>query len=525
MGLTLKPNQLLSRAIRFNTAQGRTGAAVLGGTGGDGILSVAARKIKNLSRLEGQGEEGGLLQRLFNMGGALVGFIGKLVGAISFSVTAAVGWIFGRIEQIKAFDWNATDQELQQMIDGQNVAIASAWGNVVGQGIGWLAGIAVGYGIGFICPVIGGSVLARAIASRTAEEAVQEVLPGLRSALTATVGGMANNTIIRGYMNIRSLIKSLPLDRLSAILGGDTARWVKDKWGGEGEPDLSFNNQMDNAVESISNQALRAFVENALDEGWDSFMEAGFVIAQEIDDAYQQNRVAVSKALGAEKTVIVQPDVRNDDEQLTFQNVPQKLLIPTIQTALNQHRTIYNRDVGSIVGTTADEYIRARPQLRKLIILFRSRQSPPWRNSDGTRCKEVSYAIPDVKRGLTWQEIKAVASRFTWGKYRAVATLDNQRQMHVYGATAQEAEQKLRQLLTLSTASILRLTISEEEITPTALIKRPTEVYPSFGTLMARTANLSGQGRTTIDGRSYTEQIRRFELWTPEPPLGFEPLP
>ena len=151
--------------------------------------------------------------------------------------------------------------------------------------------------------------------------------------------------------------------------------------------------------------------------------------------------------------------------------VPQKLAVPFIQATLNTQRLLYNRDVGEIIGQPHSEWIKARPQLRQLTIVFRSRERPPWRHTNGKRCREASYTIPDVRKGLTWEEIKRAASPFTWGKFRATANLDNQRQMAVYGTSEAEAKKKLLQLAQLSDAKIMTISLAEEELRPAKMKK------------------------------------------------------
>ncbi|MBE9179112.1 hypothetical protein IQ268_11120 [Oculatella sp. LEGE 06141] len=525
MVLELKPNQLLSRAIRWNSSKGITGSGVLGSLGDSKILNPDIRKINPIARIDSQtDEDGGFLGWLWDSAKTFIGFIGKIFGIAKFSLTAAWGWLSGRFEQIKAFNWNASDLQLQSMLDSQNVALASVWGSLIGQGIGWAAGIGVGYSIGFFCPVIGGSFLAKSIAGSVTTESIEELLPQLRSALGQTAGALANSFLISGYMQFRRLLKTAPRDLLESVFGEGTSDFIRRQWGAEGGPDYSFNATMDSAVQDIDNAIVQTFIENLLEESWDSFMESGFIIAQELDEAFQQTRVVQKEQFGPDKTLEIKPDVRSD-EVLVFQDVPQKLLEPAVMGLINQQRLVHNRDMGSIISQPVDEYIRARPQLRKLVLLFKGRSRPPWKNPDGSRAKEVCCAIPDARRGLTWDEIKTAAQPFTWGRFKAVATLDNQRQMHVNAATKEMAENTLLRLAALSTAEILRLTVSEEERTPTPLRKTATDVYPAYATLMARTASLTTEGRTMLDGRTFTEEIKRFELWTNNPPLGWEGLP
>jgi len=520
MSLDLSVGLLLSRKIRANAAAGKKGGELL-----NAITSttVAPRKITSLTKLRPEGE-GNLIQNVWNAAVKFAGFIGGLVKAVAFSATKIWSWVIGSIERLKAFNWNASDDELKTMVENQNVALAGLWGGVVGQGFGWLAGIAVGYGVAFLCPVIGGAALARLVSTKVGKEAIEELLPTLRNALAQTANALATSALISVYTNYRRLLKSAPEAFLKRIYGDETTYFIKNLFGNKGGPDMSFNVQMDEAIERIDNKYLQEFLEEFFDEAWDSFTEAGFIVAQEIDEAFAQHKAAQKEQFGPERTIEIIPDREAEDESLKLINMPQQLAVPAIQQTLNTHRLMYNRDLGEVIGTPAGSMGRANFQLRQLVIMFQSRPHPPWRELTGKRCRRAEVQIPDLKVGVSWSDIKAAASPYTWGRFRCTANMDNRRQMAVYGSTRQEAETKLRRLALLSDSNILTLSISEEEDRPEKLKKHPTQMYPAYATLINRHNSIDGQGRTSIDNRTYDEKNIRFPLWVETEPRNLPPL-
>lgn len=518
MSLKLEAAQLLSRRIRTNASNGIRGSGLINAAFG----MTQTRKIGNLFNLKSS-SSGNILSFLWDAASKFIGWMGGLIKGIAFSASAVWSWLIGRIEQIKTFDWNASDEAYTKMMEAQNTRLASLWGGILGKGVGWFAGIAIGAGIGFLCPVIGGASLAKTVSLAVGTEALEEFIPALQSALVQTAGEFANRAILNGYMNYRNFLKRAPRDILVRLYGNDTADFIQRTWGGKGGPVISFNSKLDEFVDSIENDAIQAFVEEFLDESWDSFTEAGFVIAREIDDALQQFKVGDKAVSGTPRSVVLEPDKRAE-ESLTFVNVPQKVLMPTVQQTINAHRLIHNRDVGAIVGQPEESFGRATPLLRQLVIVFRDRPRPPWRHAEGKRCREVSYTIPDVKIGLTWREIKQAADSFMWGKWRATAHLNNRRQMAVYGASAEEAKAKLRELMRLSTAQIASLSVTEEEDRPQKLRKEAARMYPVYATLLARRNSVDGQGRTTLDDRILDEQVIRIPLWVDSAPNDLPPL-
>lgn len=465
---------------------------------------------------------GGIIVRIFNPLSRIAGFLFASLSWVAVRVTDIFSWLLTGLSRLASFDWNASDQRLIALQKNQNIAIAAAWGAVVGEGLGWLAGIGVGYGVGLVCPVIGGAGLARFISSRIVDEALGSITTNLRNAIFSTVEGLSNNLLLSAYIQYRKLLKLLPRGVLASVYGPDNADFIKDFWGNEGGPVMTFSGFIEETVEEIDNNTLRAFVENLLSEGWDTFVEAGFIIAYELDTALTQSRQAQNDILGEERAVILQPDIRGDEK--LFIAGKEELARQTIDSALNTFTFIQNRDVGQIVGSPVNDYLITRPLMRKMNVIYRNHERPPWTTRD-VKLKEVSYAIPDVKTGLTWQEIKQAAKAYTWGPYRATAKLLNGRQMAVYGATRSDAEDTLLRLLTLSTTSIVSLTVSEERVRHQSLRKSPVPVYPAFAHLLVRQSSFLEGSFTNQQGQEFTEERSRILLWPDEEPDGYQPIP
>jgi hypothetical protein len=458
----------------------------------------------------------------FNQSG-LTSFLSSAVNLLGWAggglASNIFNWVRDRTEQIKAFNWNASDQELEGLMESQNIRIATTWGSALGGAFGWLVGIGVGYGISFLCPVIGGAALAKTVATNVSAEAIGEVTRGISGAISQTAGALANNALISTYINYRKLLKSLPDSILKGIYGKDTAGFIKNNWGTEGQPVVSFNSKMDEFVESIENKKLRAFVEAFLEESYDSFLEAGMIVAYEIDAAYAQAKRATENTQGKRRVVRLTPDKRKKEEQLMLTASSNDLETETLST-LNNYRLIANRDVGQIVGQPAEEYLSAKPLRRQLtIIMKKGKKQPPW-NINGKKCQQVTITIPDAITGLSWRRVKEACKPYTWGKFRATANLDNGRQMAIYASNKSEAERVLKRFLTLSTAKPLSISVTEEvEKKNIALKKEPVQVFPAYATLLVRLPT-TGEGREFLDGSKLADDLIRVDLWMDQEPKG-----
>lgn len=488
------------------------------------IVQQGLRKIDLNFNLTGQvagGGEGrpGILNRIFNLGRRLVGFItNRILPILGISASRIFGWLVSGWQAIWQFNWNATDNQLRQQFQSQNIAIASAWGSAFGQAFGWTVGIAIGYGVTLICPVVGSAALAKYVAGEALPEALEELGQTFGQAIRVTASAFASRGVMQAYMGYRKALRNMPRSVLVTLYGEETADFVRNQWGNEGQPNISFATQMEERIEALP-PVQEAFWENFFDEAWDGFTEAGYIIANELDAAIETARAGSKNLLGTTKTITVQPDNRST-ETYAFTG-PQTLVQSAVQTTLNNFRTIHNRDVGQIVGQPAEDWYRARPQRRKLTIVFKELERPPYRLSNGRQPKQASYSIPEPKPNLSWERIKTAARPYTWGKFRATANLTNGRQMAVYGGSAQEAENKLRDLLDLSTCEISTLSISEEKERNPRLRKEATRLYPSTGCLLVRRASVDTSGRTDIDGNTWDEEHIRFDLWTRSQPPEF----
>lgn len=502
MPLTLAKSGLLSRVTRSDIVQ-------------NGI-----RKLDlDYSFAEQSQDNGNLVQRILDFGSRAVGFLWNAVRGIKITATAIYGWLVARVTEISQFDWNATDAELEATIRQRNIGLAGIWGGSAGTILGQLAPIAIGAGIALFIPVIGGPALALAVVASATPEALEEIFASIRTALGATVSTAARNTITSGYINLRKLIKSVPQETLKKIVGEKLANWIKNTWGSESAPRLSFADTLENKIEEIENPYLKAFAEEAADEFFDNFIESGFIVAQSLDQAIAEARAAQVKNKGQQRAVLIQPDDRTPEMALTV--FGQEIDVRNaVQTTINSYRQIASKDVGQIVGQPVEDWYKGRPQRRKMTVVFKELEKPPYYRRGGY-VQSATYTIPDPRPNLSWERIKLACKPYNWGKFRCTANLDNGRQMGVYGASPVEAEEKLRDLLSLSTAEIVTLSITEEKDRNPKLRKSATRLYPATGIALVRRPSLDTVGRTDLEGNTWDEDHVRFDLWTDTEPEEF----
>lgn len=428
------------------------------------VRKLVGERIVNLAEdytSSGEGETS-FLGQVFNIGLKLVGFaVQAVLTGIGWAISDLWDVVVEAYFELKYFDWNQTDEDLRAELATNDAALAGALGRLAGTSLVWLTGIGVSTGLSFKFPVLSGK-----IALELAEEGGQEIRSALTNLIIVSRQNAVKSALYGGLLTARKL----------EFFGLKPVTENKKPW--------SFAEGLDNFVESLPSTSVRSFVNQFIDSIEDSIIEMGYVISYTLDDFYLSQRAANQSMLGQQRTIELTPDLRVEDERIIIES-PQELAITTTQGVIAQHQLIYNRDLGQVVGMPEQDVVRAAPQRRKLKIIYRAKESPPWKLEDGSTAKTVEVSIPDAKPSVTWTELKTTAKRYTWGQYYVTALLDNGRQMRVHCVSYNEGEQQIKELIKLSTANVVKFfhgVVATEDSDPTRR-KKPTLVYPAYAKL------------------------------------------
>jgi hypothetical protein len=450
----------------------------------------------------GDNNQGGnVVTWLFSSAAKLGGFIlSKIIEGTGWALIGLLKWCIQGLITLYTYDWAQTDKQLQDQIDSNNRQIITAIGQAIGTGSVYIVSIVIAGLATFKFPVIAGNVLLK-----LAEEGGEETRSQIMNIINATRNATSQNFVINCFLTARRmrLFGAKPIDK-------QREPWI-------------IADQIEKQIDSVKDENFKAFL-NGFKEGTeDAIFETLYVVAYGIEEAYRASKLANQRMKGKEKLIEIIPDRNNDDERLIIRGGSEEIK-PVVMNALATNKVIRNRDVGQLVGMPLIDYVKANPYIRKLSITFRGKDRPPYRTENGRQVKIVNYNIPDVKIGLTWEEIKVACKPFNWGKYRCTANLSNGRQMAVYGASPAEAEDALRDMLKLSTAKIQTLSVTEEKDRDAKLRKDAIKVYPAFATLLVRQTDLTDPQYVDLEGKGYTSYSQRIELWHDSKPSDLEPL-
>ncbi|MDB9375750.1 hypothetical protein [Nodularia sphaerocarpa] len=492
------------------------------------VRSAIGDRIFNSSLDQQDSGDGGgsIVSTLLGLGGRLLGFLVGSVGSVlGFSLSLLWGMVTNAAQFIWNFNWNISDSQIDQQIQQKWNAISGMLGGTLGNALGYLGcGVLPGATIFSFNAAMGAYVL-----GNVGEEMAEEFLSNLSNLIRYTFMSGIESLILSGFKNIRHLIKSN-----SVLIGrilGDNAEAAINAWGASGSKPWSFALATEEAVESISNEAVKNFVEEFLEESWEGCVEAGYVVANSIESfiALEKLKQQQLPSLGKTRFVEITPDRSIESQKIVLAG-PEQVLKSQIVSTLSNYQMMEDKDIGAFVGAPLDDYLRAKPRTITLVIQFFSNQQPPWAKVGTQRLISSTCQIPDIKRErIDWARIKLACggtNGFMFGRFRVTGLLNNGRQMTIYGASADEAEERLRALLYFSDAELIKKpTITEDRTEDTAgsYIKQPRRIYPAYFTIFNQFQVPGAPGGSIpINGQRFIKKQERIDLWTDQEPLDFD---
>lgn len=426
-----------------------------------------------------------------------------IAGAIRFF---AIKLVFGQLWEIlvekyfelKTFDWNQMDSEIENQIKSNNEQIAGAAGSLFGSGLVWTVSATIAGKLIGRYPVLAGR-----IALELADEGKSEVTGQLNNFFIVARNSLITNLILTGFLTLRRL----------RLFGLAPVATEKKPW--------TIADKVDEFIDKNFSGMLEAFIRQALEQIEESLIEVGYIVSLTIDDFYAAQKEAMDEE--PERTLIITPNKEAEDEQLVLSG-SQSAVEQSLQTTLATHTLVHNRDVGQIVGNHYDDWYRAKPFRRSLKVVFHDKKEPPYVVA-GKASMTAELTIPDPLPGLSWEKIKRACEPFTWGPVMVTQKLDNGRKCQVNASTVSEGKKLINRLLTLTTAkpegTPFKTEPDQDNLDPELKI-RPTLVYPAYGTLIVREPTYNG---TSITYKKNKESATRFELWTTRQPENFKNLP
>ena len=521
----------MSRLIRLATLQSRrTRTAIL--------ANSPRRNYRVIGR--GTTSDDGLLDRvvnfLSNVFGKGVKFFGWLINVTLGTVWASFTGLWTLLVQTSSFiynfNWNITEEEITQRFQQSRLIISGLAGGTIGNSLGFLAcGVAPSAAILAVNESLGLYLL-----KEVGEEALDEFVANVSVLVAISFRLTAQNIFFNAYKNVRRAIKKYAADNqgdrkklINTFYNGKIADAV-EVWGEPNSKPWSFRLAIEEKIENIQNPIIQEFVEEAYDEFLDACVEAGYVVANSLDNWVLQQRQAQLLQEQQNNLIEVLPDRDAPEERLIFTGNNQQVKSQII-SSLNTFQMLDNRDVGQIIGEPLLDSVRKPPASLTLRILLRGVPNPPWKNVDGSRAKRVSISIPNFKKSkLDWLLIKNAfggINGYLWGRFIVVARLDDGNMIKLFAGSETEGKKILNSLIQLTESEITTVNITEEtkdgaRLKYKALYKETTRVYPANLTIINQNQILRiNEGIATTRG-IYKRRRYLIPLYTDTKPDNFD---
>jgi hypothetical protein len=506
-------------------------------TGNSNVRSIKGKEPSSLLPSGLVNFFGSLFGHVMNFGGWL---ISGIFGGIAFTFTGAWSLISQTLLQLYYFDWNITDQSIDQLLSQQKAILAGQAGETIGNLLGYLVcGIAPSAAIFAFNEPLGAYLL-----KEVGEEALDEFITNLQQLLLMSFRMGVQKIAFETYKNIRRNVRNLVKDPNSStsravknLFGANVLKALQG-WGTTNKP-WSFATAIEEWTESFNNPVIENFLEELIESFIDSCIEAGYVVAGGLDSWVIQQKLAKSDSqFGEETTVEIIPNREAEDERIILSG-PRELLKQEIVSTMRTHELLENRDVGMIFGIDTFQHIRDNPTNNPnevtLHIQFYGVPEPPWKRN-GNHSKRAQTSVPNVDRSkLDWSAIKLAcggANGYFWGRFKGLAVLGDNTDavvdtMSMFAGSPEEAEQRLVALAALSDYKIITINVTEERkfgkrATNSGLYKETTKVYPAYFTLLNNQKILNqANGRSTLSG-TYQKKKTKILLWPDTKPSDFE---
>ncbi|MEH1765795.1 MAG: hypothetical protein V7K76_26060 [Nostoc sp.] len=368
---------------------------------------VAARVIEGYEITTSGTQSGGnIVQAIFSGFGSLVGFICGAIGDfISWSLTSIWTLCVSGSQYIWNFNWNATDKELDEGLKGQFQALMGQLGITVGQALGYVAG-------GFIPGTVifaFNEPLGAQVLTKVTDKFVEGFLGNLGVLIQQGLQICTQILFIETYKTVRKIIKAIPQQYLKTFFGSGVANAIA-AWGKEGSKPWSFALATEQFIDNTfgKDSGLSMFIHQALQQFGQSFIEAGYVVANSTDTYLAHQALANQQVpvLGSEKYVEITYDKSVPTEKIVLGGQEEVLKGNIVQTIATQ-RQFNGRDLGIVYGQLQAE-IPERRYRPEVVLKFYKKQ---------TTDKTTKKVSPPLSMQISFRLMDKSVTDFATNKY------------------------------------------------------------------------------------------------------------
>ena len=420
--------QFLSSNLRSKAVRRRVG-------------SNGVREINPNTSVINSNDDGGILSSIYNFFSGLTGWISNAVSSFirNINFTKIWNWVVSGFSTLWSFNWQATDEAIDNSLAQQWQAVSERAAGVAGRSFGYLlCGAVPGASM-----VVVNEALAASVLQRVGEEAVADLVGEMGALLSQTATVALNHTLFFAYKNVRKLIKRANKNpSIREALSNFIDPNIIDSWGEEKGKEWSFSSSFNSFKETLP-EPWRDRLEEFVDEFSDACIEAGYVVAGGIDEFYGLNNLGDYdfNPLGQERTVYFYPDRDVKSESFLIRG-KEEIVKSQIIEVLNNQRLLDNREIA--INFPTEEFVTVpiteNNGIEVTFEFYKYEKPPYWTKERRKNNGRQRITLTNVKRtALTFANVKnSWAQNFTYGKVQTVVNWSNGRKSRVYAKTKEE---------------------------------------------------------------------------------------
>lgn len=226
-----------------------------------------------------------------------VGFIfGKILRVFPMSISSIFQMLVQAYFTLKTFDWNQADAAIEKRIAANNKMIKDGLAPILGSALGWGTVRLANFAIGKVAGKLTGS---------TAEAARGINIPVVSAKVGLALAEEGNQEIRSQVLTYLTTVQRAITDNLfmSFILTARNNRWFGFTPVTSPQPNGSFAAKIEEKIEQLPTD-WQNFAEELIEGFEEGIIEAGYVIAFEIDDYYLAQKMANQKSASEQKVTL-----------------------------------------------------------------------------------------------------------------------------------------------------------------------------------------------------------------------------
>ena len=225
---------------------------------------------------------------LFQTGAVVTAISGSIVGLVVLAkkkvltltlstpiLGALIRSVVRTVAAAYTFNWQISDSQIRQQQNAALTALAGVAGDAAGTTLGNL-----------LCGGVAGAAIVKfnpRLAARMWEiggdDIKDEIVSSMNALISSVTRTAAQLAFLETYKNARTFIKAIARrPELRAILP-DTWEKIIESWGNEGVKPWSFALEVEERIEKIKDEKVKAFTENAVESFMDSCQESMLAIS------------------------------------------------------------------------------------------------------------------------------------------------------------------------------------------------------------------------------------------------------